>query len=297
MRSLNYNLLARNALPIKDKEVLEFIKNTDSNNFFSKSLENTKILEQFNTYYFQWIQKSKLNKLRGIKKFKHVAFVHGTSQSFDFFYAENKSKRFRCFKGDFFYHVISWKRNNSKFAYLDDGKIKKNDAVVISIPFSDNGYIHNMTNDILEQCDKLGVPVLIDLAYYNLVRELNFNINRPCISTITFSLSKGYYPLDKLRIGIRCKKEFTDDPIDVFNSYDMFNKAGAALGLKIMKKFSPDYNQEKYGEKQIEICDKFGLEPSKSVIFGLGDKKYSEYNRGSYTNRVCISKLLVKSYL
>ena len=156
--------------------------------------------KQFNTYYFQWIQKSKLNKLRGIKKFKHVAFVHGTSQSFDFFYAENKSKRFRCFKGDFFYHVISWKRNNSKFAYLDDGKIKKNDAVVISIPFSDNGYIHNMTNDILEQCDKLGVPVLIDLAYYNLVRELNFNINRPCISTITFSLSKGYYPLDKLRI-------------------------------------------------------------------------------------------------
>jgi hypothetical protein len=294
MKRSNYALLARNALPIKDSKVLEFIKNTDSNNFFSKSLENTKILKQFTTYYFRWIQESKLNKLRGLQKFKHIAFVHGTSQSFDFFYAENKSRRFRCFKGDFFYHVISWKRNNSKFAYLDDGKINKNDAVIMSIPFSDTGYIHDMTLDVLDQCDKLGVPVMIDAAYYNLVRDLKFNINRPSINAITFSLSKGFYPLDKLRIGIRCKKDFSDDPVDVFNSYDMFNKAGAALGLQIMKKFSPDYNQEKYGKKQIEICNQFDLEPSKSVIFGLGDKKFSKFNRGSYTNRVCISKLLVK---
>jgi len=290
-----YNkLLARNALPIKDKEILKFIQKTDKNNFFSKSLTNSKIREQFINYYFKWIQKSKLNKLNGIKKFKHISFVHGTSQSFDFFYAENKSRRLRCFKGDFFYHAISWERNNFKFSYLDDGKIKKNDAVIISIPFSDNGYLHKLTNDILEQCDSLNVPVMIDLAYYNLVRDLNFDLNRPSIKSITFSLSKGYYPLDKLRIGIRCKKEFTDDPVDVFNSFDMFNKAGAALGLKIMQNFSPDYNQIKYGEKQIEVCEKFNLEPSKCVIFGLGDKKYSKFNRGSYSNRVCLSNLLIK---
>ncbi len=79
-----------------------------------------------------------------------------------------------------------------------------------------------------------------------------------------------------------------------FNSFDMFNKAGAALGLKIMQNFSPDYNQKKYGEKQIEVCEKFGLEPSKCVIFGLGDEKYSKFNRGSCSNRVCLSNLLIK---
>ena len=294
MMKINNKLLARNALPIKDKNILDFIKNTDTNNFFSKSLENLKIRDQFVNYYFNWIQKSKLNNLKGIKKFKHISFVHGTSQSFDFFYAENKSRRFRCFKGDFFYHAISWERNNFKFSYLDDGKINKNDAVIISVPFSDNGFLHKLTYDVLEQCDSLNVPVMIDLAYYNLVRDLNFKLDRPSIKSITFSLSKGYYPLDKLRIGIRCKKEFTDDPIDVFNSFDMFNKAGAALGLKVMRHFSPDYNQNKYGKKQIEICEKYGLEPSKCIIFGLGDKKYSKFNRGSYSNRVCISKLLVK---
>ena len=294
MSHKNKNLLARNALPIMDSEVLDFIKNTDENNFFSKSLQNSKILAQFTKYYFKWIQKSKLNNLRGIKKFKYLSYVHGTSQSFDFFYAENKARRLRCFKGDFFYHVISWKRNNQKFKYLDDEKIKKNDAVIISIPFSDNGYLHDMTMNVLDQCDTLAVPVMIDFAYYNLVRGLDFNLNRPSIKSITFSLSKGFYPMDKLRVGIRCKKEFTDDPIDVFNSYDMFNKAGAALGLKIMKKFSPDHNQNKYHKKQIEICNLFDLEPSKCIIFGLGGKKYSKFNRGLKTNRVCLSKLLVK---
>ena len=169
----NKNLLARNALPIMDSEVLDFIKNTDENNFFSKSLQNSKILAQFTKYYFKWIQKSKLNNLRGIKKFKYLSYVHGTSQSFDFFYAENKARRLRCFKGDFFYHVISWKRNNQKFKYLDDEKIKKNDAVIISIPFSDNGYLHDMTMNVLDQCDTLAVPVMLDFAYYNLVRGLD----------------------------------------------------------------------------------------------------------------------------
>jgi hypothetical protein len=290
---INKKGLVRNALPIRNPEVLDFISKTDTKNFFTKSLLDLSIREKFIHEYFKWIQSSKLNKLHGIKKFKNLSYVHGTSQSFDFFYAEHKKRRFRCFKGDFFYHALSWKRNY-KFSYLDNGKLRKNDAVIISIPFSDNGYIHDMTSQVLDECDSLDIPVMIDLAYFNLVRDLNFNFNRPSIKSITFSLSKGFYPLDRLRIGIRCKREFTDDPIDIFNSFDMFNKAGAGLGLKIMKRFSPDYNQKKFGKKQMEICSKFGLEPSKCVIFGLGGNEFKEFNRGAKWNRVCISPLLVR---
>ena len=74
----------------------------------------------------------------------------------------------------------------------------------------------------------------------------------------------------------------------------MFNKAGASLGLKIIKKFLPDHNQIKFGKKQQEICSKFDLEPSKCVIFGLGDKRFKEFNRGARWNRVCLSPLLIK---
>jgi len=285
--------LSRNTIPIKDPEIFSFIKKIDRNNFFTKALQDSKLKDVFLQEYFKWIQTSQLNKIRGIKKFKHLSYVHGTSQTFDNFYAENKTRRFRCFKGDFFYHVLSWKRNNYKFSYLDNQKVEKNDAVIISVPFSDSGSIHPDMDQVIERCNKLNVPVLIDMAYYNLARDIKFSLDEPSISTITFSLSKGYILLDRLRVGIRCKKYFTDDPIDIFNSFDMFNKAGAALGLKIIKNFSADYLQKKFYKKQNEVCTKFNLEPSKCIVFGLGDKSFSKFNRGARWNRVCISNLLI----
>ena len=60
--------------------------------------------------YLEWIQSSKLNNLLNLNGFKSLQFVHGTSQSFDFFYLINHTKRFRGFKGDFMYHKIMWKK-------------------------------------------------------------------------------------------------------------------------------------------------------------------------------------------
>jgi len=285
--------LSRNTLPIRDPEIISFIKKIDNNNFLFDALQNSELKDKFLNEYFSWIQTSKLNNLNGLNFFKNLSYVHGTSQTFDAFYAENRNCRFRCFKGDFFYHSISW-RNNYNYSFIDDDKLKPNDAVVISIPFSDNGYVHPDTEEVLETCNKLEIPVLIDLAYYNLARGIDFNLNHPCISTITFSLSKGFSLLDRLRIGMRCKRNFNDDPVDVFNSFDMFNKAGAAMGLEIIKNISPDHNQNKFYEKQKDVCGKFNFEQSNCVVFGLGDESYSKFNRGSHWNRVCISNFLVE---
>jgi len=285
--------LSRNTLPIRDPEIISFVKKTDNNNFLFHALQNLELKDKFLNEYFSWLQTSKLNTLKGLEKFKNLSYVHGTSQTFDAFYAENKNRRFRCFKGDFFYHALSW-RNNYTSSFIDEEKLQSNDAVVISVPFSDNGHIHPDTEEVLETCNKLEIPVLIDLAYYNLARGIDFDLDEPCISTITFSLSKGFSLLDRLRIGIRCKRNFNDDPVDVFNSFDMFNKAGAAIGLEIIKNFSPDHNQNKFYEKQKDVCSKFKFEQSNCVVFGLGDENYSKFNRGSHWNRVCISNFLVE---
>ena len=132
--------LLRNTTPIKDPEVISFVKKTDTNNFLFNALENLELKDIFLNEYFNWVQSSKLNNLNGLKKFKNLAYVHGTSQTFDAFYAENRNHRFRCFKGDFFYHSISW-RNNYTYSYIDEEKLQPNDAVVISVPFSDNGHM------------------------------------------------------------------------------------------------------------------------------------------------------------
>ena len=83
MKKFSYNAnhpkLLKNALPIKNPEVLSFIQKIDSNNFFFKSTQDLKIKDKFLNQYFKWIQTSKLNKITGLSKFNKLSYVHGTS--------------------------------------------------------------------------------------------------------------------------------------------------------------------------------------------------------------------------
>jgi hypothetical protein len=68
-------------------------------------------------------------------------------------------------------------------------RIQTNDAVVISLPFSDYGKEHPRMREILDECEKWEVPVLIDCAYYVIARDINFDFSKySCIEDITFSL-------------------------------------------------------------------------------------------------------------
>ena len=51
-------------------------------------------------------------------------------------------------------------------------------------------------------------------------------------------MSKAFYGTHRLRIGLRCKKEFSDDPLDVINSMEMLPKISAGIGYEIEKFFS-----------------------------------------------------------
>ena len=107
------------------------------------------------------------------------------------------------------------------------------------------------------------------------------------------SLSKAFYSLDRLRVGMRLKREFNDDPIDVFNSIGMVNLFGIHVGNELINKYSPDFLVEKYKNKQIDICNSLKIQPSKCIIFGLGNNDFVEYNRGGSFNRVGLSSLLI----
>tara|TARA_E500000331_G_scaffold263625_1_gene254630 strand:+ start:3622 stop:4503 length:882 start_codon:yes stop_codon:yes gene_type:complete len=276
------------------------IPNSEVFNFVGKALKqqylyDKNVVDVFLHTYHEWLQSSKLNTLHGLDKFDKLGFVHGTSQAFDFFYAENKDRRMRCFKGDFIYHGVTWRNNYPNWKYLEDDEILANDAVIISLPFSDYGAEHPDMQSILDKCDELHVPVFVDCAYYSIARNINFDLNRECIKGVTFSLSKAFYGAERVRIGIRCKKEYNDDPVDLFTSMGMISKISAGVGLELCNEFSPDYNHEKYRLSQIDICKKLNIEPSDCVQFGITDenhKDFGDYDRGSRWRRVCISKLL-----
>jgi len=280
----------RNSRPIPDKKSIDFLNKTVN----PKYLYDENIVPKFLKRYYEWVQQSQLNSLRGLDKFNQIDFVHGTSQAFDFWYQKHHNKRLRCLKGDYAYHKVSWK-NYFNWAYLEEDELRRGDALIMSVPFSDLGAKHPNTETLLDKCDELGVPVFIDAAYYCIVRDLDFDLDRACIDTVAFSLSKAFYGAERLRIGMRCRKINEDDGCVLYNQFHCVAKIAAGVGYELCENFTIDYNQNTFREKQIKICKELDIQPSDSVLFGITYKnhpKFGDYDRGTEWRRVCISRLL-----
>ncbi len=281
--------------PINDEQVLSFIEK----NISGKSLYKKNLIGDFCHEYSDWIQSSKLNNLQGLDKFKNLKYVHGTSESFNGFYLNNNDKRFRVARGDFFYHRIMF-RDRFNWEFIEDDILRKGDAVIISLPFSDTCDKHFMMDDILDTCDELKIPVFVDCAYMIMARDIEFDFDRDCIEGVSFSMSKGFIGTEHLRIGVRFTKKDLDDPIDIINSFEMVNYIGCDIGRKLIKKYDSDFVQNKYYDKQVEVCKELNIEPSKCIIFGVTDENHNFFgrelfNRGTKWRRVCITEEIEKS--
>ena len=280
----------RNSRPIPIKSVYKFVVSEIKN----ANLYDLDKIPEFCGNYLNWILSTKLNNLIGLDNFNSKQYVHGTCQSFDFFYLAHPRKRMRCFKGDFIYHRLSWDKKFN-WCYLEDDRIQTDDAVIMSLPFSDTGDIHPQTYEILDECDKWGVSVFIDSAYMGIARDIDFDFNRECIQGVSFSMSKGFYGAEKLRIGLRLTREYQDDPVEVFNSMQLLNTIGVHVGQKIIDNYSVDYNVETYRDRQEELCNQLKIDYSKCVLFGIGDKhhpQFKDFDRGTDFRRVCLSSLM-----
>lgn len=254
-------------------------------------LNNLEIHNIFLENYKNWIQLTKNNVINGLELFKAAVFSNGTTEAFDKFYLKHSRCRLRYFRGEYMYHTAIGKHYFNEVSYIDDEPITHNDVVVISFPFANTGTEHPKYKDILNQCNLLQVPVLIDCAYINISGGLIFDFNFNCIEEIVFSLSKAF-PVGHLRIGMRLTRTDNDDPLFVYNKNKYINRLGAAVGNEIIKRYSPDYNYNNYRAKQLKFCKELKVEPSPVVVFGTSKELYPEYNRGGEVNRLCFSKYL-----
>jgi hypothetical protein len=286
------SLIFGGAGSIKDPEITQFLSSIKLN--IPEILNDASICNVFCEKYYSWIQTSKLNTFYGLDQFQEICYTNGTTESFDKFHNKNHNRRFRCFRGEYMYHTVSWRSHNSDWKFLEDDEIRKNDAVIISYPFSDLGDKHPLTEEVLRQCEKLNVPVLIDCVYFGTCCDINFDLSYNCITDVTFSLSK-LFDVANARIGIRLSKLDDDDPLFVVNKINYTNRIGAYIGLQLINQFSPDFISLKYKDKQLMLCNDLSLIPSKCIFFGIGDEKWNEYNRGSSVNRLSFHKLLHKS--
>jgi hypothetical protein len=254
-------------------------------------LDNIHIQNQFIENYVNWIGGSTLNQFKNLNRFPIQAYSNGTTESFDKFYLKHHTRRFRCFRGEYMYHGASWKTHFTNWCYLNDQELEPNDAVIISLPFSDTGNMHTDTQSVLDRCSELGVPVLIDCAFIGICANIDFDFDQPCITDIVFSLSKTF-PVASLRIGMRLTRVDDDDSLLIYKKTNYTNRLGAAVGSELIGQYGVDYNYQTWADQQLEFCKQLNIVPSNTVIFGLGDQQYQQYNRGNQTNRVCLANYL-----
>jgi hypothetical protein len=275
------------ARPINDPAIKKFISCLN----IEHDLYNNELQEKFIEHFFSWINSSCFNSLIGLDSFTNRRLTAGTSQIFDHFYLNNKNKRSRFYKGEFMYHSACLK-NNSEWCYIEDDIIRSQDAVIVSVPFSDWGS-QRPINQLLEQCETLHIPVLLDFAYYPCARNINMDINSwECIDTVAFSISKAFNGAEFLRVGLRLQRKDNDDGIDVFNSVGMINRVSISIAQHLISNYSVDYNWKTYEKYYNLVCNQLNLKKTDCIMFGLGGDEYQDYNRGGSVNRVCVSDII-----
>lgn len=279
----------------------QYVINADREKFIHDSiikaandncLWNTELQRTFLEEYYSWIQTTTLNTITGIDNFKVKTFSQGTTEAFDKFYLKNNSRCLRYFKGEYMYHQVAGRNYFKEAEFIDDDLPTANDCVVISLPFSDTGNEHPRMKEVLEECTRLNIPVLVDYAYLGICSGIKFDLTYPCITDVTFSLSKTF-PVPHLRIGMRLTRQDDDDALMVMNKTGYTNRLAIQVGLDLIRTWSPDFVPTHYKLAQEQLCQELEVESSKTVIFGIDTKnKYSEYNRGGQTNRLCFAKIL-----
>ena len=276
---------------IKDANIEDEVSEIIADCLKNDCMNDTTIHNNFVKEYKSWILKTDLNQLSGLEQFNGLAFSNGTTEAFDKFYLKNSTRRLRFFRGEYMYHFAAASHYFKNSAYIEDDDIRENDAVIFSLPFAGTGNKHDLTESILESCERLKIPVLIDCCYFGVCGNIDFNFNYDCITDIVFSLSKNF-PVQHLRIGMRLTKEDNDDPLFVYNKNNYVNRLSAAVGLELINRYSPDYNYQRYRKTQEEFCKTLKVSPSNCVFFATSTESFRDYNRGIKENRLCFSKYL-----
>lgn len=256
---MNKTNISKSAIPI------EFHKNTTLDNF-------KKFVEEYKDWIFSYD-----GNISGLPSNYYI--TSGITDALNQTYA--LYNKIGIFEGEYGYHSLVLEE---RVIY----KLDEADVIIISHPFSADG---NCSHEKIKQADKLGIPIIIDCAYFGICNNnISFDFSSyNNIKGVAFSLSKtfgtGWH-----RVGLL----FTNEkyPCSVYEDWNYDLIASAEAHFDLLSSIGPNYMYKKYRSTQEEICDQLDLVPSDTLIFGVDyTEKYNEYKRGK-VNRVCISNLI-----
>lgn len=278
----------KNAQPIKSKDVLDHY-----NAFQYKSVD----LSLYTQAWKNWIFSNPSCVLRGFEHFTTADYIQGTTQAFDHFILRHASRRtIATMIGEFQYHRCVSKALSFETIHPEKLNLRPDHALIVSVPFSGTGMPLSHLENILNICTRYKIPVLLDLAYWGISRDLPELdlVNHTAVTDIVFSLSKPFFVLANHRIGIRFTRDYVDDGISMINETKMQNNHSMSLGVHFMEKFPANHIWTRFGDRYQDLVKQHSLTATNTIIFALSDQdKYLEYNRGiPGHNRLCVSQFL-----
>ena len=274
----------RKAKAIVDSDVVAVMSTVD---FINDSTDHSILFDQFafTEKYDSWIHSSEKFKISGLETFPHRLVTNGITEAFGDIYELYDS--IQVMRGEYTYH------RDLGHVVLDDYKdIEEHSALIISYPFSATGNVHPEWDKIIAVCNERGIDVFIDCCLFGVSEVDTLNLHHDCITHVAFSFSKTF-GTGGLRTGMLYKKNIDNTTVEMINSHFYTQMAGMRLHYELMQKFTPDYMCDKYRDKQVELANSLDIEPSDTVIFGIStDKKYDQFERDAYINRLCLSYAL-----
>ncbi len=286
MQSEYVHLFSKGARPIRSSLVSAH---------YEKHIFKDVNLKHYLENWTNWLIEGQSKVLIGLEQFEYGDYTQGTSQTFDQFILRHSNQReIVVFEGEFQYHACISKK--TQFSIINNpDQLQSNQAVILSVPFSDLGVCHPYFDLILDTCNKLHIPVCLDLAYWGIARNIKIDlVKHSCVKELTCSLSKPFFVLENHRVGVRFSRDYLDDGISMLNEVGMQNFYSMSLGIHYMKKFSNDWNWDQFGNLYQTLCEQYQLTKTDTVIFGTSQvDEFRDFGRGIPGNyRICISKLL-----
>ena len=276
----------REHYPLQDSEVRDTLDHV-LRNLDLECVERLKHVVLEKTWR-QWLTKTGLNVVKGLDSMDFAHFVPGVTPCFSEFVSRYHNRRIRVSRSDFVMTKIACRLQNRPLVHLEDQELKPQDAVVMSLPFSGNGGVYPDYDYIIDQACKLGVPVMIDAAYFGISYGLVFDLSPSCITDFCVSLSKPFFGFG-IRSGMRFTRHAVDDSLSApISTFGIFDRISGYVSTKIMQEFQHDPFVRKHQPRQIETCETLGITATPTLTLALGDEDWSDYKRGDY-NRVCIS--------
>jgi len=227
---------------------------------------DTQIVDNTVDKFKNWLHNT-ANLYLGLGQFDYVDAIDGNTQAFDLFYLRHRNKHIKICKGEWIYNVQQLEANNFNWSYVEDVPLAKGDALLISAPFSGYGAIHPNMQNLLNQCEDLQIPVLIDACFSVVTSKVVYDFSSPAIENISFGCSK-IFPLQGVPAGIR----YSRLPLNDFQTIKLKREYQNRLNFAVLNRFLDIPQQtiiDIIKQRQTHWCDYFKLQPCDVGYYGL----------------------------